>query len=289
MKKFLIIMFLMIAGLVYPQVKVVTTTSVIYDIVNRVGKEKVKADYICRGNQDPHFVDVMPSYMLKLRNADLFFKIGLNLEMWAQQLIDGSRNNKIKIIDLSENISKKEVPSGKVDASQGDIHPYGNPHYWLDPENIKIMAKEILDALSDQSPGDAQYFTKNYDEFISQLDKKIAEWNTKMMKVKGKSFIFFHESWVYFADRYGIKIAGYVEPKPGIPPAPSHNAEIIGMIKKNDIKQIVMENYYSENAPKQIASLTGAKVIKVPVNVFGLDNINSYFDMMDYIINSITA
>lgn len=289
MKKLIAAILIMFSGIAFPQIKAVTTTSVIYDLVNRIGKEKVQADYICRGNQDPHFVDVMPSYMLKLRKADLFFKIGLNLEMWAQQLIDGSRNDKIKIIDLSTGIDKKGVPSGKVDASQGDIHPYGNPHYWLDPENIKIMAKEILDALSKKSPENSDYFKKNYSEFISQLNKKSAEWQNKMEKVKGQPFIFFHESWIYFADRYGIKTAGYVEPKPGIPPAPSHNADIIGIIKKSGIKRIVMENYYSDNAPNQIASLTGAKVIKVPVNVFGMENINSYFDMMDYIIYSITA
>ena len=288
MKRLFVILFLLLLTTMnFAQIKVVTSLSVIYDLVNQIGKDKVKTDYICRGDQDPHFVEVMPSYMLKLRNADLFFEIGLGLEMWAPQLIDGSRNNKIKIIDLSTDIDKKEVPTSKVDASRGDIHPYGNPHYWLDPENIKIMAKEILDALSDQSPDNQQYFKKNYDSYISQLDAKITEWNTKMARVKGESFVFFHSSWVYFADRYGIKIAGYVEPKPGIPPAPSHNAELFGIIKKSGVKLIVMENYYSDNAPRQIAEKTGVKVLKVPVMVFGYENIKNYFDMMDYIINGI--
>ncbi len=289
MKKLLIVLLLFLSAAVnFAQVKVVTSLSVIYDLVNQIGKDKVKTDYICRGDQDPHFVEVMPSYMLKLRNADLFFEIGLGLEMWAPQLIDGSRNNKIKIIDLSKDIDKKEVPTGKIDASQGDVHPYGNPHYWLDPENVKIMAKEILDALSEQSPDNQKYFQANYDSFISRLDAKINEWNAKMAKVKGKSFVFFHSSWIYFADRFGIKIAGYVEPKPGIPPAPSHNAELFDIIKKSGVKLIVMENYYSDNAPRQIAEKTGVKVLAVPTMVFGFKNINNYFDMMDFIVNGIS-
>jgi zinc/manganese transport system substrate-binding protein len=289
MKKLLVILFLVLTATIdFAQIKVVTSLSVIYDLVNQIGKDKVKADYICRGDQDPHDVEVMPSYMLKLRNADLFIEIGLGLEMWAPQLIDGSRNNKIKIIDLSKDIDKKEVPTGKVDASQGDVHPYGNPHYWLDPENIKIMAKEILDALSDAAPDDKKYFQTNYNSYISRLDTKIKEWNTKMAKVKGKSFVFFHSSWIYFADRYGIKIAGYVEPKPGIPPAPSHNAELFKIINESGVKLIVMENYYSDNAPRQIAEKTGVKILKVPVMVFGYENIKNYFDMMDFIVNVIT-
>lgn len=281
-------LILLSATIAAAQIKVVTTTTVIYDLVNQIGKEKVKADFICRGDQDPHFVDVMPSYMLKLRNADLFFKIGLNLEMWSQQLIDGSRNSKIKIIDLSTEINKKEIPTGKIDASQGDIHPYGNPHYWLDPENVKVMAKEILDALSSESPKDAAFFKNNYDVFNAKLDAKINEWNSKMVSVKRKPFLFFHASWIYFAERYGIKIAGYVEPKPGIPPAPAHNAELFDIIKKSGVKLIIMENYYSDKAPRQLSERTGVIVLKVPVAVYGMDKINNYFDMMDYIINGIT-
>jgi zinc/manganese transport system substrate-binding protein len=290
MKKYIIILIMFaLNSMLYANLKVVASTTVIYDLVKEIGKDKVNVDYIARGDQDPHFVEVLPSYMLKLRKADIFFKIGMGLEMWANQLVDGSRNNNLKIIELSTDIEKKEVPNFKPDASYGDVHPYGNPHFWLDPENAKIMAREIYETLSSMSDKDANYFKENYDNFNARLDKKIAEWKTKMSVASGKQFIFFHASWIYFAERYGIKVAGYVEPKPGIAPSPSHNVELVQLIKNNKIKTIVMENYYSDSAPNQLSQLTGARIVKVPTAVYGMKGIDSYIQMMDNIINQISS
>jgi zinc/manganese transport system substrate-binding protein len=287
--KLMLIVLLFLSNIVFSQIKVVASTTVIYDLVKEIGKDRVSVDYIARGDQDPHFVEVLPSYMLKLRKADIFFKIGMSLELWADQLIDGSRNTNLKIVELSQDIDKKEVPTFKPNASYGDVHPYGNPHYWLDPENAKIMAKEIYENLSAESNKDEAYFKKNLDDFNSRLDAKLNEWNTKMSKLKGKPFLFFHASWIYFADRYGIKIAGYVEPKPGIPPSPSHNAELVQLIRSKGIRTIVMDNFYSDSAPNQLSDLTGIKVVKVPSAVFGMKGIDSYIQMIDYIINEITS
>jgi zinc/manganese transport system substrate-binding protein len=289
MKKLLIAILILISSISFANVKAVTTITIIHDLVQNIGKEKVDVDYLCRGNQDPHFLEVMPSYMLKLRNADLIFEVGLDLEKWLPQLIDGSRNTNIQVIDLSQEIEKKEVPSTKMDARYGDVHPYGNPHYYLDPLDVKIMAKEIYVALATEDPENASYYEKNYNDYIKLLDAKISEWNNKMAKAKDKPIVFFHSSWIYFADQYGIKIAGYVEPKPGIPPTPSHNAELINLIRKADVKIIVMENYYSDAAPNQISQITGVKVLKVPVGVYGMEGIDSYFKMMDYIIDQIVS
>ena len=289
MKKLLISILILISSVSFANVKAVTTITIIYDLVKNIGKDKVDVDYLCRGNQDPHFLEVMPSYMLKLRNADLIFEVGLDLEKWLPQLIDGSRNTNIQVIDLSQEIEKKEVPSTKMDARYGDVHPYGNPHYYLDPLDVKILAKEVYDALATQDPENASYYEKNYNDYIKLLDAKISEWNNKMAKAKDKPIVFFHSSWIYFADQYGIKIAGYVEPKPGIPPTPSHNAELINLIRKAGVKIIVMENYYSDAAPNQISQITGVKVLKVPVGVYGMEGIDSYFKMMDYIIDQIVS
>ena len=289
MKKIVLIALISLFSTIsFAEIKVVTTTTVIYDLVKEIGKEKVKVDYICRGDQDPHFLEILPSNMLKLRNAELVFKIGLGLEMWLQQIIDGSRNDKLKLIDLSKDIEKKEVPTGKIDASQGDVHPYGNPHYWLDPENAKIMAKNICEALSDESPDNAEYFKKNLDDYTAKLNSKIVEWKTKMSNLKGKPIITYHKSWVYFVEKFGIKVVGQVEPKPGIPPTPSHNAELVNEIKKTGVKIILMENYYSDNAPNQLARTTGTKVVKVANAVYGQEGINSYIQMMDSIVNSLS-
>jgi zinc/manganese transport system substrate-binding protein len=279
----------LLGSVVLAQIKVVTTTTVIYDLVKNVGGDKVEVDYLSRGDQDVHFLEILPSYMMKLRKADIFFQIGLQLEMWAPQLVDGSRNSSLKIVYLSDAITPKEIPTTKVDASQGDVHPQGNPHYWLDPYNAKTMAEVIYLELALLSPDNGPYFKKNLDNYLAQLDKKIAEWESKMSKLKQKEMIFFHSSWIYFTDRFGLKIAGYVEPKPGIPPTPSHNAELIRIIQQKKINFIVTDVFYSDNAPNQIANKTGAKVLKLPTQVYGLENINSYTEMMDYIINQMTA
>ena len=289
MKKLLIIIFPFLISLNgFAEIKVVTTTTVIADIVKNIGGDKVTVEYLCRGDQDPHFLEVLPSYMLKLRKADIVFKIGLDLEKWLPQLIDGSRNDNLKLIDLSVNIPKKEIPTTKVDASQGDVHPFGNPHYWLDPENAKIMADEIYHALVDFSLQDADYFKKNLDNFKKSIDSKLNEWTTKISGIKQKNIITFHKSWTYFTDRFGLNVIGNVEPKPGIPPTPSHDAELIQQIKKGKIKIILMENYYSDSAPNHISESTGVKVVKVPNAVFGIEGIDSYIKLIDYIVNQIS-
>jgi zinc/manganese transport system substrate-binding protein len=288
MKKLLFpIVFLLISINSLAEIKIVTTTTVIADIVKNIGGDKVSVDYLCRGDQDPHFLEVLPSYMLKLRKADLVIKIGLDLEKWLPQLIDGSRNENLKLIDLSVNIPKKEVPTTKVDASQGDVHPYGNPHYWLDPENVKLMADEIYNALADFSLQDADYFKINLDKYKAAIDSKLKEWSAKLSGLKQKNIITFHKSWVYFTDRFGLNVVANVEPKPGIPPTPSHDAELIQQIKNGKIKLMLMENYYSDSAPNHIAESTGIKVVKVPNAVFGIEGIDSYIKMMDYIVNQI--
>ncbi|MCW8805335.1 MAG: metal ABC transporter substrate-binding protein [Ignavibacteriaceae bacterium] len=290
MRKYLILILIVLFSLhLNAEIKVVATTTNIANLVQVIGGNKVSVDYLCRGDQDPHFLEVLPSYMLKLRNADIVFKIGLDLEKWLPQLIDGSRNDKLELVDLSNDISKKEVPTTKVDASQGDVHPYGNPHYWLDPENAKIMAEEIYNALTDFSSQDADYFKKNLNNFIKEIDSNMKIWTSKLSGLKQKNIITFHKSWIYFETRFGLNVVGNVEPKPGIPPTPSHDADLIQLIKKDNIKIILMENYYSDSAPNHISESTGIKVVKVPVAVYGIEGVDSYIKLIDYIVNQVSA
>ena len=269
------------------EVKVVTTTTVIYDVVRQIGGDQISVDYICRGDQDPHFLEVLPSYMLKIRKADIMFQNGLGLELWAQKLIDGSRNSGLLLVDLSKNIPVKGLPTGKIDASRGDIHPFGNPHYWLDPENVKIIASEILDVLITQDPDHQSFFQSNCNRFLSDLEKKIKQWDDQLAAVKGQRIIVYHDSWLYFADHFGIQVSDFIEPKPGIPPTPSHNAELIRLISGSNIRIILMENYYSDSSPNQISEATGTKVVKVPVYVFGMEDVDSYLALMEYIVSKI--
>jgi ABC-type Zn uptake system ZnuABC Zn-binding protein ZnuA len=278
-------LFLMNAG---ATVKVVTTLPDLADITQQIGGDRVKVDFIVRGNQNPHFVDVKPSYMMKLKSADVFLQIGMDLELWAPQVVDGSRNTSLDVVDLSKNITKLEVPS-KLDASQGDVHRYGNPHYWLDPRNIRTLMEEIIVSLAKVSPGDEQFFKANAEAYLKKLDAKIVEWETKMKPLRGSKIVTFHKSWSYFADWLGLVIAGQVEPKPGIPPSPSHTTELIQLVRTGNIKAIIVEPFYDTSAPEQIARSTSARVLQLPTSVGGTDAAKDYISTMDYNIETLSA
>ena len=277
----LIVLMVVLTSATQAAVRVVTTLSDLADFAQQVGGDRVKVDYIVRGNQNPHFVEVKPSYMLKLKSADVFLMIGMELELWAPQLVDGSRNSTLDVVDLSKSIRKLEVP-GKTDASQGDVHRYGNPHYWLDPRNIRPMLEEIIAALTKASPADEQYFRENADAYLKKLDKKIAWWEETMRPYRGTRIVTFHKSWSYFADWLGLVIADQVEPMPGIPPTPSHTAELIKLVRSGNIKAIVVEPFYDPSAPRQIARSTDAKVLQLPTSVGGVEDAKDYVAMVDY-------
>ena len=269
-------------------VKVVTTLPDLADLTQQIGGDRVKVDFIVRGNQNPHFVELKPSYMMKLKAADVFLTIGMELELWAPQIIDGSRNTSLDVVDLSKRINKLEVPA-RLDASQGDVHRFGNPHYWLDPRNVRAMVEEIIGALAKASPNDEQFFKANAEAYLKRLDTKIAEWNLKMKPFRGSKIVTFHKSWSYFADWLGLVIAGQVEPKPGIPPSPSHTAELIQLVRTGNIKAIIVEPFYDTSAPEQIARSTSAKVLQLPTSVGGADAAKDYVSMMDYNIETLAA
>lgn len=265
----------------YATVRVVTTLPDLADLTQQIGGDRVTVDYIVRGNQDPHFVEVKPSYMMKLKSADVFLMIGMELEMWAPQIIDGSRNSTLDVVDLSKEIQKLEVP-GKVDASQGDVHRFGNPHYWLDPRNVRPIVNEIVGALAQSSPADEPLFKANAAAYLKKLDGKITEWEARMQPYRGSKIITYHKSWSYFANWLGLDVADQVEPKPGIPPSPSHTADLIQLVRTGNIKAIVVEPFYDMSAPEQIARSTKAKVLRLCTSVGGVDAAKDYISMMDY-------
>jgi len=268
-------------------VKVVTTLTDLADLTKQVGREKVQVDYIVRGNQNPHFVEVKPSYMLKLRSADVFLMIGMELELWAPQIIDGSRNARLDVVDLSKPIEKIEVAE-KVDASQGDVHRFGNPHYWLDPRNIRTIVEEIVAALAKVSPEDAPYFRRNADVYLAQLDGSIRQWESAMKGFAGAKVITFHRSWSYFARWLDLDVVDQVEPKPGIQPSPSHTAALIQRVREGNVKAIIVEPFYDTAAPEQIARATDARVIRLSTSVGGTSQATDYIAMMNYNIRTLT-
>ena len=288
MKYLLVLVLVLCTGLSQAAVKVVTTLPDLADLTRQVGGDRVTVDNIVRGDQNPHFVEVKPSYMMKLKSADLFFMIGMDLEMWAPQIIDGSRNTKIEVVDLSKHITKLEIPA-KLDASEGDVHRYGNPHYWLDPRNVRVMLDDIVAALSRVAPADEKYFRANADAYLKNLEGKIAQWAAAMKPFAGAKVVTFHKSWTYFAGWLGLNVAGQVEPKPGIAPRPAHTAELISLGRPSGIKAISVEPFYGLSAPDQIARSTGIKVIRLATSVGGADGAKDYISLMDQNIATLTG
>jgi len=221
------------------KLNVVTTTSDLKSIAEFIGGDKVEVDSISKGYQDPHFVEAKPSFMIKAKKADLFIRVGLELEIGYEELIiNGSRNPKIRIgqighLDASEGALLLEVPTTtKIDRSMGDVHPMGNPHYWLDPLNAKVMASNIAERLSKLHPEDETYFKRNLSDFNHKIDEKLIEWKNKLAPFKGEKIAVYHRSWPYFVNRFGLEITCELEPKPGIPPSPEHLKDVIEKIKE---------------------------------------------------------
>ena len=278
----------------FATINVVTTTSDLASLAKEVGGDWVDVKSIAKGYQDPHFVEAKPSYLLYLRRADLFIQVGLELEVaWAPSLLTNSRNPKILpgnpgFLDVSEGCEILQQSSGGVDRSQGDVHPFGNPHYWLDPENGRRMARSIADKLKSIDSSHSQDYTANLEKFETRLRQKEKEWDGLAAKLKGLRVVTYHNSWPNFAKRFNLEIVNYVEPRAGIPPSPAHLDELIRQIKTERIPFLMMEPYFDVKLPEKIARETGSKLIILAPSVGGEKGIDSYFDLFDHDLNLIT-
>jgi len=274
-------------------IKVVTTLTDLRSIAEMIGGDKVETFSIATGFQNPHFVDPKPSYIIKLSNADLFVTVGLDLESgWSPSLLASSRNVKIQrgsagYVDASEGVPLQQVPSS-INRAEGDIHIYGNPHYWLDPLNGKIIAKNICDGLTRISPANKNYFEANLNTFNSKLDAKIKDWQLKMAPFKGAKIIAYHNEWCYFENRFNLKVVDFLEPKPGIPPTPSQLVKIIGEIKSNGIKVIITSPYFSTSSSDVVSKQTGARTAVLATSTGAFEEVKTYFDVFDYNVRKLT-
>ena len=288
MKHLILAMMVLAAASSSAAIKVVTSLPDLADLVRQVGGEKVVVDCLVRGEQNPHSIEVKPSYMMKLKSADMFLIVGMDLELWAPQIIDGSRNASLEVVDLSRRIQKLEVPTTRS-ASEGDVHQYGNPHYWLDPRNIRIMLEDIVAVLSKKSPSDAMLFRANADTYLGKLGPKIQQWERIMKPYAGSSVITFHRSWSYFAAWLNLTVVDQVEPKPGIAPSPTHTAELIKLVRQSGIKAIIVEPFYDVSAAEQIARATGARVLRLATSSGGSEGVTDYIGLMEYNVNTLAG
>jgi zinc/manganese transport system substrate-binding protein len=274
------------------KINVVTTTSDLKSITELIGSDKVDVSSIATGYQNPHFVDPKPSYIIKLSKADMFVTVGLDLETgWSPQLLTSSRNQKIQkgsngYVDASVGVVLLQVPSS-INRGEGDIHIYGNPHYWLDPVNGKQIAKNICEGLEKISPENTDFFEANLKAFDAKIDLKLKEWAVKMAPYKGVKIIAYHNEWCYFEQRFGLEIVDFMEPKPGIPPTPSQLVKIISEVKSNKIKVIISSPYFTTSSSDVVSKQTGAKTIVLGTSVGAFDGIKDYFDLFDYNIDKL--
>ena len=275
--------------------KVITTTEDLAALVREVGGDKVALDSMAKGYQDPHFVEPKPSFILKLHDADLLVVIGRELEIgWLPPLLTQSRNAKIQVgspgyLDASTGVRILEIPTGQITRAMGDVHPSGNPHYWLDPDNGRIIAKSIAAALSRISPADKAYFDQRYADFDRRLAEAQKRWAAAMAPYKGTKVVTYHRSWPNFTERFGLDVIGYVEPKPGIPPSPAHTIDLIGEMKRQQVKLILVEPYFDLKTPESIAREVGGKVLVLTPSVGGVKEAGSYIALFDYNVNLVTT
>ena len=273
------------------KVNVITTTEDLASIAREVGGDRVTVESISRGYQDPHFVEAKPSFILKLQKADVLVTVGREMEIgWLPPLIQQSRNAKVQVgangyVDASAQARILDIPQGQITRTMGDVHPQGNPHYWLDPENGKVVAKEIAEKLSQLRPNDRAFFEQRLNAFVMRLSDAEKRWAAMMAPYKGTQVVTYHRSFPNFAERFGLEVIGYVEPRPGIPPSPQHTLDLINEMKKQNVKLVLVEPYFDLKTPNSIGRATGAEVLVMPPSVGGVKDVTDYFTLFDYDIN----
>jgi len=276
------------------KLNLVASTTDMAALAQEVGGDRIAVESVARGYQDPHYVEAKPSFLLLLRRADLLVLVGLELEIaWLPPLITQSGNPKIQVgasgyFDASRFAQILEIPTTVVTRAMGDVHPLGNPHYWLEPENGRRIARGIAGKLAEMRPQDAAYFQQRYQVFDQKLKQAEQTWESQMRPFRGRKVVTYHNSWPNFAQRFGLNVVGYIEPRPGIPPSPAHTVELIALMKREGVKVTLVEPYFDLRTPNSVAAATGAKVVVMMPSVGGEKQITDYFKLFDYDIKLLT-
>jgi ABC-type Zn uptake system ZnuABC Zn-binding protein ZnuA len=282
-------------GVARAQLSVVTTTQDLASIAREVGGDKIAVESLSAGNQDPHFVEPKPSLLLKLNKAALLIAVGRELEVaWLPPLLTQARNAKIQpgtpgFLDASIGVRILDIPTGQITRAMGDVHPSGNPHYWLDPGNGLIIARAIETRLGELIPAERSYFAQRVTAFAQRLADAQKRWDAKMSPFKGVKIVTYHRSWANLVDRFGLNVVGYIEPKPGIPPPPRHIVDLIAEMRTQQIKVILVEPYFDLRTPESIARETGGSVLVLPPSVGGVAGVGDYIALFDYIVNQLSS
>jgi zinc/manganese transport system substrate-binding protein len=274
------------------KVRVVTTLTDLADFTRNIGGDHVTVFSLATGVEDTHGVPMKPSFVPEMNRADLLILVGFGCEhAFLPALLEASKNPRIQYgqpgyVDCAKGVVPAEVPKS-TDHSAGDVHPYGNPHYILDPVWAKTAIENIYNALVEFAPQYREDFTRNRDAYLAQLDGKIAQWEKELAPVKGVKFVSYHEHWIYFSKRFGLVYFGTIELKPGIDPTPKHIENLISSMKAEHVALVVREPQFPEKVPALVARQAGAKLAKLPIMPGGVPNTETYIKMMDYIVHTI--
>lgn len=287
----LIVFTAMVAVAAPPKIRVVATLTDLADLTRNVGGEFVEVRSLATGIEDTHGVPMKPSFVPLLNRADLVVLIGFDCEhSFLPALLEASKNPRLQsgkpgYVDCSRGVSPLEVPKS-TDHSEGDVHPFGNPHYMLDPVLAKTAVRNICAALVATAPDHAADFVKNRDAYLARLDAKFVEWQAALAPFKGTKFVSYHGHWHYFAERFGLVYYGTIELKPGVDPTPRHIENLITSMKADHVPLVVREPQFPKKVPALIAKETGATLIKLPIMPGGVPNTGTYIAELDYIVSS---
>jgi len=254
---------LLLPGTAAAKVRVAASLNDLASIASSVGGDQVEVFSIARPTADAHRVEALPSYMVKVSRAQIYLKVGLGLDQWADPIIDGSRNARLVLVDCSRGVHLLEVPTGRVDASMGDIHPNGNPHYWLDPRNGGVMAGTIAEALARVDPAHAAQYRERAEAFAKEADATWQRTREQAAALPTRVVFTYHRSWSYLADAFGLEVAGTAEPVPGIPPTARHLANLVSIAKSRHVRIFLQEPYFSSDAGKFLAREAGVRTAVV--------------------------
>jgi zinc/manganese transport system substrate-binding protein len=292
--KLLMLSLALLGATAHAKINVVATLPDFGAIAQEIGRDQISVTTIAKPTEDAHFVDARPSFVRVLNQADILIEGGAELEVgWLPPLVNAARNRKILAdapghLVLSRQIRLLEVPTSPVDRSMGDVHPLGNPHYWLDPANGKIIAEEIAQTLSKVDRRNAAAYEANLRQFTQRLDKKIAEWTAAMKPFAGTKIVTYHKSYEYFAQRFGFVVVGQLEPKPGIEPSPTHINALIPRAREEGVKLLLIEPFRPRRTPEYVASQIDAKLLVVPDKTGANEKAKTYIELFDFIVQQIT-
>jgi len=274
---------------------VVATSTDLRSLVEAVGGEKVKVESLAPPLGDPHTVEVKPGQLVRIKHADLLIRVGLDHEPWLAPALAAVGDSRFapgsaNYLDAAHGIEllQAETPRFRTDKAS-HLHGFGNTHYWLDPENARPMTAAILEALARLDPADRAYFEANRNRFAGELDARMKRWLKAMEPYRGAKIVVAHESWPYFARRFGLDIVASVEPTPGVPPSASYLAELTRRMQEAQIKIVIAEPYSNFSLVNQVAARGGARVVTLIPSVGGDPDARDYLSLFNVDIQRFTT